>query len=157
MWYDCNDVLMMKCVYMDVLWSMAWLRPRCAEECSHLCVSLTALVPTAPSRRAPAGPAAQVCLGFLAAERERALSVHAQISSMSARRHWLSMEREQGEIDGSLGGPWVMDDTAESRWVSFMWFRSCETYKRIEDIHLFSVSVASAPHTENVILKEADI
>lgn len=88
--------------------------------------SLTALIdPTAPSRRArAAGPGAQVCLGFLAAEwhnerlqselRRRWLQVSsAQLSSMSARLHWLSMEREQGDRDGPPGGPSVMDDTAE--------------------------------------------
>lgn len=38
-----------------------------------------------------------------------------QLPSMSACLQWLSMEREQGDRDGSLGGPSMMDYTAESR------------------------------------------
>lgn len=78
------------------------------------------------------GPTAQVCLGFLAAEwlnceRERKQRwgerrsprvgcSAAQPSSTSARLHWLSMEREQGDGDTSPGGPSVMDYTAENRY-----------------------------------------
>lgn len=40
----------------------------------------------------------------------------AQPSSTSARLHWLSMEREQGDGDTSPGGPSVMDYTAENRY-----------------------------------------
>lgn len=130
-WYDCNDVLMMQCVYTDVLWSMSWLSLRCAEECSHLCKSLTALVPTAPSRRAQtAGPAAQVCLGFLAAawlhgKRERE-GVYVRVSRglwgeecsailyVSSPSLALNGARTRGQRR-SLRGPSMMDYTAESR------------------------------------------
>ena len=130
---------MMQRVYTDVPWSMAWLSLRCAQECSHLCKSLTALVPTAPSRRAQAaGPAAQVCLGFLAAawlngKRERGRECvwewaggceerSAQLSSTSARLHWLSIEREQGDRDGPCVAPqwWITLLRADSgHWQQF--------------------------------------
>lgn len=57
-WSDCNYALMMQFVYVNALWSMAWLSLRCAKECSRLCKSLTALVLTDQT----AGPAGQVCL-----------------------------------------------------------------------------------------------
>lgn len=119
-WFDCNDVLMMQRVYTAVPWSMAWLSLRCVEECGRLWKSLTALVSTAPSGRAQA--AGVGCPGvfgipgsWMTEQREREREGDsAQLPSMSARLHWLSMEREQGDRDGSLGGPSVMDYTVEN-------------------------------------------
>lgn len=119
---------MMQCVYTNVPWSMASLCLRCVEECSHLCKSLTALVPTAPSRRAQTRLPRCVWDSWQQDDwmGERGGSVRlwaglwsqvsrAQLSSLSARLQWLSMEREQGDRDRSVGGPSVMDCVAESR------------------------------------------
>lgn len=106
------------------------------------------------------GPTAQVCLGFLAAEwlnRERERKQRwgerrsprvgcsaAQPSSTSARLHWLSMEREQGDGDTSPGRPlsdglhcWEQIHGEWLQVLAFMCFSSCEGVQWILDFHLF--------------------